>query len=115
MPSRLVDDVRALLNARIEDIPLTPPERALLIASIGLPGGWRETHGSDLVTEVQTALANVRTVVDPKTLQPDHAVAIGRLLAAVVALLEFEPPPPDPPAPLLPPAPDARPRADTDN
>lgn len=107
MPTKLVDDVRALLAARREaEQPVTAVERTLLLTSVGMPG----RGGEDVVDELEQAIRQGRQALEALT--PDTArAAIGRLLAAGRAVLDYEPPEPPPPTPE---PDDTRRRADTD-
>ena len=99
MSSKLVDDVRAMVGARVEEVPLSSVERALLITIVATPA----RTGEDVVDELEAAIRRVQTDVPATALDPIHRAAIGRLLVAARAVLAHEaptPPPPPPPTPV---------------
>lgn len=111
MPTKLVDDVRGLISARVEEVPFSAPERALLITAVSRPG----IKGQDVVDELEQAIHGVQRAVAPSDMQPAHRAAIARLMKASRAILDYEPPePPKPPAPLPEAIADQRRRADVD-
>lgn len=109
MPTKLVDDVRALISARVEEVPFSAVERALLITAVSRPG----IKGEDVVDELEAAIVGVQQGIAPADLAPPHREALGRLMRAARAVLDHEPP--APPPPTKPPPPVVRPpRADVD-
>lgn len=110
MPTKLVDDVRALISARVEEVPFSHVERALLITAVSRPG----TKGQDVVDELEQAIQGVQRAVSPTDTPPAHRAAIARLMKASRAILDYEPPEPPKPLAPLPEAIDQRRRADVD-
>ena len=95
MPSPLVTQVRQLLAAREDEgRPISPPERALLLATLARYD--RRPHAltaaGDVIDQAEAAIVNARrTCLTPNT--PDTVRhAITDLLAATRALLDYDPP-----------------------
>lgn len=110
MPTKLVDDVRALISARTEEVPLSHVERALLMTTVSGPG----TAGLDVVDELDAAIKAVQLHMPVDAVRPDCRATFGRLMHAARAVLDYEPPEPRKPLAPLPEVIDQRRRADVD-
>lgn len=100
MPSPLVAAFRALLLEREEEGRMvTPPERAMLLATLAR---YDHRTGFDAVEELEAAIAHARRVclsepaagADPDLVERTRRDAVRRLLGAARGVLDYHPPEP---------------------
>lgn len=98
MPSPLVQAFRTLLLEREEEGRMvTPPERAMLLATLAR---YDHRHGYDAIEELEAAIAHARRVclsepaagADPDLVERTRRDAVRRLLGAARGVLDYQPP-----------------------
>lgn len=116
MPSQLVGSIRGLIKDRVEfGRPITDLERAMIVSAVA----HRVQGGRDVVDELEAAIAQARRILLGRPtgtatagpvdyLTPEQRRAVGDLLAAARAVIDYEP------APLPDPDVDPRPVVDVD-